>query len=705
MIKIQTSLLQANPPFLKEWDKSKNLDLNPNNIASHARAEIWWKCSTCNHEWKARVSTRWDRGCPKCGIEKMKVKRAAFFLERSGSLEERFPQIAEEWDTSNTLKPNQVAPSSGKAVKWKCKSGHSWNTKISNRTINGTGCPFCAGKLENGQISKTLFAELDPELNRDVDVSKLTQGSSKKLWWVCQKGHKWQASVNSRARNESGCLYCTGQLTLQEDSIEKLRPDLMAQWDWDKNKSLDPSSIAPKSGKRANWICGKGHEWSAVISSRTSGTGCPYCGNKKVSADNNLAFLYPDIAKEWDSEKNDGALPSEFVPGSGKRIWWKCARGHSWAAQINSRIGSGSGCPTCSPQTSKLEIRVRAEFESLLGEAEGRKKIGGRECDIFFSRHKLCIEVDGYPWHMDKIESDERKTKIFEDHGFKLIRLREKRLPIIYGSYVEFSDGDDLLHICKNLALEVSKKIELTDEEKTRFSSYQYSAAFTNEDRFKTLLNDAITQPIGKSLLELRPEIAFQWDSLKNGALSPALFSLSSGHKAWWRCEKGHSYDCTITNRTRGHGCPFCSGNKVLPQASLEFTHPELAIQWMIFKNNIDINAVAWGSSRKVWWKCEKGHEWQASIVHRAHGSGCPYCSGRLASKDTNLTATHPEISAQWNHEKNNRLLPDNFKAGSHKKVWWRCLNNHEWLAEIKSRALGKRGCPLCRASKKITNP
>ena len=704
MKKIKISLLEENPPFLKEWDKSKNLGLDPSIIASHARAEIWWKCSTCNHEWKARVSTRWDRGCSKCGIEKMKAKRAAFFLERSGSLEEKFPLIAKEWDTSNDLKPNQIAPGSGKVVKWKCAQGHSWKTSVSNRT-NGTGCPFCAGKLENSQIPKTLLSELDPELNKNIDVSSLSQGSSKKLWWVCSKGHKWQASVNSRARNGSGCLYCTRQLTLPEDSIEKLRPDLMTQWDWGKNKSLDPSSIALKSGKRAHWICQKGHEWSAVISSRTSGRGCPYCGNKKVSKDNNLAFLHPDIAKEWDSEKNDGALPSEFVPGSGKRAWWKCARGHSWLAQINSRIASGPGCPICSPQTSKLEIRVRSEFESLLGEAEGRKKIGGRECDIFFSRHKLCIEVDGYPWHMEKVESDERKTKVFEDHGYKLIRLREKRLPPIYGSYAEFSDGDNLLQICKNLALEVAKKIELTNEEKTRFSSYQHSTAFTNEDRFKTLLNDVAIQPTGKSLVELRPEIAAQWDSLKNGVLSPALFSLSSGHKAWWLCEKGHSYDCTITNRTRGHGCPFCSGNKVLPQDSLELTHPALASQWITSKNNIDISLVAWGSSRKVWWKCEKGHEWQASIVHRAHGSGCPYCSGRLASKEANLTVTNPEVSAQWNYEKNDGLLPDNFKAGCHKKVWWKCLNKHEWQAEIKSRALGKRGCPLCRTSKRITSP
>lgn len=697
MAKKTESLLQANPPFLREWDELKNDGISPNQVAAHARAEIWWKCSACSHEWKARVSTRWDRGCPKCGIESMKLKRAAYFLSRSGTLEDKFPEISKEWDPSNDIKPSQVAPGSGELVKWKCAHGHSWSAKISNRTTNRTGCPFCAGRLENGGLPKALLVELDQALNKDVDILNLTQGSSKKLWWNCSKSHKWQASVASRARNGRGCPYCTGQLTLAEVSIKNLRPDLMSQWNWDKNKKLDPSTIAPKSGKKAWWKCEKGHEWHSVISSRSSGSGCPYCGNKKVSADNNFAFLYPEIAKEWDSLKNGPELPSDYVSGSGKRAWWKCSRGHSWLAQINSRVGSESGCPTCSPQTSKLEIRIRAEFESLLGEAEGRKKIGGRECDIFFPRHNLCLEVDGYPWHMDKAESDTRKTKIFEENGYLLIRVREKRLPLIYGAYVEFNDGDELLNICKRLALVIWKTIELTEVEKSRFESYQESSVFFNEDRFRVLLNDVATRPVGKSLSELMPEIAAQWDVEKNGALSPALFSVSSGHKAWWHCDKGHSYESSITNRTRGHGCPFCSGNKLLREDSLAIKYPELVSEWIKEKNIESPYKVSVGTRKKVWWKCSEGHEWETSIVHRTKGSGCPVCSGTIASKEKNLSVTQPKVAAEWNYEKNEGLLPNQFRGGSHKKVWWICMNSHEWIAEIKSRALSGRGCPKCR--------
>ncbi|PEU80997.1 hypothetical protein COI79_32665 [Bacillus thuringiensis] len=45
----------------------------------------------------------------------------------------------------------------------------------------------------------------------------------------------------------------------------------------------------------------------------------------------------------------------------------------------------------------------------------------------------------------------------------------------------------------------------------------------------------------------------------------------------------------------------------------------------------------------KVWWKCEKGHEWKTEISSRtSKNTKCPYCIGRLATPETCLQATHP---------------------------------------------------------------
>ena len=50
----------------------------------------------------------------------------------------------------------------------------------------------------------------------------------------------------------------------------------------------------------------------------------------------------------------------------------------------------------------------------------------------------------------------------------------------------------------------------------------------------------------------------------KNGKIKPSKVVPGSGKKAWWLCEKGHSYDAIIGNRTKpnGTGCPYCVGKK-----------------------------------------------------------------------------------------------------------------------------------------------
>ena len=104
-------------------------------------------------------------------------------------------------------------------------------------------------------------------------------------------------------------------------------------------------------------------------------------------------------------------------------------------------------------------------------------------------------------------------------------------------------------------------------------------------------------------------------------------------------------------------------------------------------------------SDKKVWWKCSKGHEWQASISHRSQGRGCPYCSGRKTLKGYNdLQTINPAVAKEWNYEKNNGLMPADVTPNSDIKAWWKCSNGHEWQATIGSRHKGS-GCPgsYCR--------
>ncbi len=128
---------------------------------------------------------------------------------------------------------------------------------------------------------------------------------------------------------------------------------------------------------------------------------------------------------------------------------------------------------------------------------------------------------------------------------------------------------------------------------------------------------------------------------------------------------------------------------------------PHLMKEWNWEKNtDIDPNQLTVGSEKKVWWKCSKGHEWQADIGHRNNGTGCPYCAGRKVLKGYNdLQTINPSLAKEWNYEKNGTTTPEMVSVSSGKKAWWKCTEGHEWQATIGSRNSGC-GCPYCAGKK-----
>ena len=94
----------------------------------------------------------------------------------------------------------------------------------------------------------------------------------------------------------------------------------------EKNAPHLPNAIGHGSIKKVSWICPRGHSYEARIDHRTiMKPGCPYCAGKKAFAGfNDLATLYPDIAREWDYKKN-AQPPQAYLPKSGKSVHWICS--------------------------------------------------------------------------------------------------------------------------------------------------------------------------------------------------------------------------------------------------------------------------------------------------------------------------------------------------------------------------------------------
>ncbi len=170
-----------------------------------------------------------------------------------------------------------------------------------------------------------------------------------------------------------------------------------------------------------------------------------------------------------------------------------------------------------------------------------------------------------------------------------------------------------------------------------------------------------------------------------------------------WKCLKANCeeiFKMNWNNIQNNRGCPYCTGLQVGLSNCLATKNPELAKQWHPTLNgDLTPYDVTCGIIKKVWWQCDKDHEWKASIANRCKNRGCPYCSGVLPTIDNNLLVKNPILCMDWHYKKNEKQ-PYEYCPNSGKKVWWKCNEcGHEWKAVIYSRNYGI-GCPACSESK-----
>lgn len=287
------------------------------------------------------------------------INESFFSSIKANSLGSKCPELLKEWHpTKNgTLNPELVSCGTDKKVWWLCDKGHEWTATVASR-VAGNGCPYCYGrKVQPGfndlaSQFPELVDEWDYESNKRIDPHSIYYGSNKVVTWKCAKGHTWKTKISQRSWQKTGCPKCKGREAIPgENDLATLRPDLAEGWDYERNGLLMPNSVPLGSEKKVWWICPKGHRYCTQVAIRAKmGCGCPVCsGRITVTGYNDLQTLHPELAKEWDYEKNGELLPTKVGGGGGshKRIWWKCAEGHSWEASLASRIGKHSGCPQC----------------------------------------------------------------------------------------------------------------------------------------------------------------------------------------------------------------------------------------------------------------------------------------------------------------------------------------------------------------------
>lgn len=380
-------LATKSPEVASSWHPHMNGSLTPELVASRSGKKVWWACPL-GHEWVASVVNRANgTGCPVCAGKTI--------VAGYNDLATVNPGVAASWHPAKngSLTPKTVSAGTERRVSWVCALGHEWEAAVASRA-RGSGCPVCAGKTilagynDLATVNPGVAAQWHPTKNGLLTTETVTLMSHKRAWWVCPRGHEWEAAVNDRSKGH-GCPVCAGQLILAGyNDLATVNPELAASFHPTKNGLLTPEMVTLNSGQKAWWLCMFGHDWAAVVSNRANGHGCPVCANQIILVGfNDLVTTNPEVASSWHPTKNGSLTPELVALKSNKKVWWVCQLGHEWKTAVADRA-RGSGCPRCAKygfdQTSPAVLYFLSHPE-LKSRKVGITVVGGKRLPGFVS--------------------------------------------------------------------------------------------------------------------------------------------------------------------------------------------------------------------------------------------------------------------------------------------------------------------------------
>jgi len=285
--------------------------------------------------------------------------------------------------------------------------------------------------------------------NAGLKLVNFTPGSHYKAWWQCCRflNHEWQATIKDRTGlHKSNCPYCSGRKVCKDNNLLFLRPNIAVEWHPTKNGNLKSEDVTPFSNKKVWWQCAKNskHEWQSLISNRNRKheAGCPYCAGQKVCCENNLLYIFPEIAAEWHPLKNGHLKPENFTAhSSSKCFWWQCRKysGHEWLARISNRTKeNGTNCPHCRILWGETLLKiiieeavgynfVKTKPEWLVNPKTNRKL----EIDLYNEELNLAIEYQGQQHYKDIIGRGECWKSINYRDNIKKQIINEKNIKFI----------------------------------------------------------------------------------------------------------------------------------------------------------------------------------------------------------------------------------------------------------------------------------
>ena len=357
----RTTLRQKYPDIDLYWHPTKNGDLTPDNVGVRSEKIAWFRCpNDPYHDHQARVKNktlvadrcdgRW--GCPLC---------SGYYLgSPKDSLASKQPQIAKDWHpTKNSeLTPQSIPPSSNKKFWWRCPRGHEYQLEPNQRVHRSRGCPECSSYGYGSSQEIRIYCELkalfsDIKFRHKVDgkeIDILIPNLGIGIEYDSEFYHRDKIEED-QAKNDLMARSGFHLLRVREHPLEKVTEfDVITPTRQlsksDMNGLLESlRTIVPDM---ADQVVEYQHA-SDFINDVDYASYTSY--SDRPIPENSLAHRHPEVASQWDYERNAPLTPDDFSYGSRHRAWWLCDNGHSFDAIIGSRTshvgGRYKGCRYC----------------------------------------------------------------------------------------------------------------------------------------------------------------------------------------------------------------------------------------------------------------------------------------------------------------------------------------------------------------------
>lgn len=409
----------------------------------------------------------------------------------------------------------------------------------------------------------------------------------------------------------------------------------------------------------------------------------------------NLTITHPQIAAEWDYEKNNGLLPTDVSKGQVKKVYWKCPNGHSYSARIDHRCSMKSGCPYCAKKKAMPgETDLETIYPEIAAEWDYENNSENPAEYLPFSNKKVC-------WICPICRQSYRRKicdRTLERMGCPRCMNPGER---------STSQQEQMFVFYLSKVTEVQNRAKIFDREIDVFlpelnagieyhGEYYHLKRADHDTEKKTFLTEhgirLITVKCGRERNVSEDTIVMQTKFKENPANTELEWAIRESLLLLALPEPD-------IDLQRDWSAIYAQYIRTIKANNLSNRFPEIAAEWNTELNHgMKPEMFAYGSDKKAWWTCSVcGNDYDMKIGNRTVAKmGCPYCAGKRIKVGFNdLATTHPLIAAEWDKQRNS-LSPQQVTKGSGKKVWWICGKcGYSYPSAISSRSAGK-GCPAC---------